>query len=210
MKINRKQTLYNILELMVAAAESNCKKTLINLNRRYETELNEIPLSKRNGYIGDYNLVRDSCVYTVYNMFKNSREKLIKDAQGRFSKLRKQLDPHSRDLGDKLLLFSYLIGRTAITVNERGYKKAIGRYRNKKLKPVKERAEDLELLSTKFLGAFDKEYRTDVQLYRLYGRIHTKRGGGWGESINELGRNKQVKKYFGRRISYEDVMQERV
>ena len=116
MKISRKQTLYNILELMIAAAKSNSKKTLINLNIQYDAELKE-PLSKRNGYMGDYNLIRDSCVYTNCPWLQNRREELIKDAQEKFSKLRIKLDPHSRNLIDKLLLFSYLTGRKAITIN---------------------------------------------------------------------------------------------
>jgi len=86
---NHKQTLYDILEIMVAAAEFNSTNTLTELNRQYETELNKIPLSKRNGYIGSYNLVRDSCIYITCDLFKSFRERLIKDAQEKFPKLSK-------------------------------------------------------------------------------------------------------------------------
>jgi len=152
---------------------------------------------------------------TIENIIKNCKENFnlnVDSAQKteyqRF--LRRQLEHNPVYLNDKLLLFSYLTGRTAITINRNNYKKRIGRYKNKRLKPVKARIDDLELLSTKFLGAFDKEYRTDLQLYHLYGRAHAIRGGGWAELFNELGKDKEIQKYFRKRISYKDVMQERV
>ena len=89
MKMNHKQVLYNLLETMVAAAESNSKKTLIKLNKQYETELNKTTLSKRNDYHQDYDLLRNSCMCSIYPAFQSLRDKLIQDAQERFSKLSK-------------------------------------------------------------------------------------------------------------------------
>ena len=128
--------------------------------------------------------------------------------------------PFKNLLVDKSFLFSISIGETAIIINFKGTEKRIGRYKNGELKPIKERADDLVLLSQKSIGGFQyEENRTDYRLYQLFHRQHTRMGRptfnntyqSWQGLIDELGQYKEVKNYFGRVISYiEDVSQRKI
>ena len=121
-------------------------------------------------------------------------------------------------LADKLLLFSYMLGEALIVV-KKGRKRMIGRFSNGNLKPVEKRAEDLVLLSYKSMGyGRYKEKRTDARLCQLLARQNCRRDKpcfkekyqDWRSIIDELGRDQEVRKYFGREVSYErDVMHSR-
>jgi hypothetical protein len=116
---------------------------------------------------------------------------------------------------DKLLMFSYMIGEAPILASRRKVK-CIGRHKDGKLKPVKERAVDLRLFSGKAMGeGKHKSNRSDMKLYRLYARQVNRKykptfenhHQNWRSIIDELGRDIEVMKYFGRRVTYErDVM----
>ncbi|MBW2999528.1 hypothetical protein KY339_02545 [Candidatus Woesearchaeota archaeon] len=116
---------------------------------------------------------------------------------------------------DKLLLFSYMIGEAPILAS-RGNVRFIGRHKNKKLKPIEERAVDLRFFSGKAMGeGKHKKNRTDKRLYRLYARQLNRKykpafkgnHQSWRDIIDELGQDIEVMKYFGRRVTYErDVM----
>ncbi len=120
--------------------------------------------------------------------------------------------PWADYLIDRLLLFSYIIGDTPIVVDFDGRVRRIG-YGDGVLKPVELRTEDLRLLSGKNIGVNKQyeEYRTDMRLFRLYNRTSLRRykktfrekWQGWGQAIDEIGRDKDVVRFFGREVSYE-------
>ena len=113
-------------------------------------------------------------------------------------------------LVDKLLLRSYINGDMQITVSD-GTNRNIGKSENI-LKPIEERAEDLVLLAPTTFG-YTAEYiknRTDMRLYHLFTRHNVRRYKpcfmktyqNWGDLIDEIGRDKETVKYFGRVIRY--------
>ena len=117
--------------------------------------------------------------------------------------------PYFRLTADVLLLFSYMTGKTEIEAG------IVGNSCKKQIKSV----EDLYLLRLAETGASGKnhikEKRTDQRLFRLIGRINGRKHvdyiryhiemPGWNELIDELGKDKNVKKYFGQQITYKMV-----
>lgn len=98
-------------------------------------------------------------------------------------------------LVDKLLFFSYFIGETPIKVNRRT-KRWIGRDKSGNLKPVKDRAYDLSLITPASIKS-----KTDRRLYSLYARLNN--NYSWLALVNELLHDKGVISYVGRR-TYSD------
>ncbi|MBW2989348.1 hypothetical protein KY358_03450 [Candidatus Woesearchaeota archaeon] len=116
--------------------------------------------------------------------------------------------PYMNLMVDRLLLFSYLIGETPIVAGN------VLKTEVKKIQGV----EDLYLLRPAEVGEthYDRKYKdkggmknkTDDRLFKLYGRIRNtkKLGGNWGETIDDLGKDKEVSRHFGQRIDYNMVL----
>jgi hypothetical protein len=129
---------------------------------------------------------------------------------------------------NKLLLFSYIIGETTITAGFTDYEveKRIGYHLGSEwdLKPKKERKKDLYLLRPSELGGniggdlrgIERAERmalrqTDRKLLSLHGRLNSDYSRfkqpflSWGGAIDELGRDREVVRFFGQIITYEMV-----
>jgi len=136
--------------------------------------------------------------------------------------LQRQVDKHSYDLNkghfasktkistgyffrdilrDKLLLFSYMIGETAVYFND-GSSRKIGKDENDSLKDVEERIKDFKLLSD---GKGGRDHnKDDKQLHNLTKRLGTK--SPYGTFVNELCLDIGVMDYYdGHVLCYKDA-----
>lgn len=109
-------------------------------------------------------------------------------------------------LVDRLMVFLYLVGEIPITA---------GRKNATEVNQIKT-IDDLWMLSPVEIGIGNLKNRsvaptnkTDSRLYNLYSRIlyKAKNNGfpNWPDGINQIGKDRYVKKHFRREISFEDV-----
>lgn len=105
-------------------------------------------------------------------------------------------------LADKLLLFSYLIGKTSIV---------LGRGDDVRLCKI-ESIQDFYLLKSAEPRFILDRSQVDPALANLFLRINNRKKKKtkynlqtWKEHIDELGKCQEVIKYFGRAITYENV-----
>ncbi len=118
----------------------------------------------------------------------------------------RKLFPYRITLLNDLLLRSYLLGERIIIAGKAGH------VRKERIRSIK----DLYLLRPGELGSIPskrnyKLLQTDKVLYHLHLRIGNECGrisaGNWGGRIDELGQDKDSKRYFGKVITYEMVKQ---